>query len=309
MWKKFEEKEKLLFQFCNGKQVCLWGYGYTGRFCEHLFKRKNKKIEYLIDDAALDLKIDVERSFILKEFDKDTHVVLLAFSRDDNAVSYLEQLGYRENKNYIFVRELFYGDTKENRRLSYHDWLEYEFQLDILAQKAVEDMEKPNDDSFYYSAGIDYSLVDVLDNFAFEEDSAVFDFGCGKGGALLLFYSANVSKLGGVEYDEEIYDIAVDNFKKMGIDTSGVLHADAAKVTKELDQYNYFFMYNPFQGETFRQVIKNLQDSYMRKNRTMYLIYSGPYNHDLVIKDGIFKHSKTIKTDYAVKNVRIYCTR
>lgn len=119
----------------------------------------------------------------MKELDKDTQVVLLAFPRDDKAVSYLEQLGYRENKNYIFVRELFYGDTKEN--------------------------------SFYYSAGIDYSLVDVLDNFAFEEESAVFDFGCEKGGALLLFYSANVSGIGGVEYDEEIYDIAVENFKKL----------------------------------------------------------------------------------------------
>lgn len=309
MWKEFEEKEMALFQLCNGKTVCLWGYGYSGRFCEHLFKRKNKKIEYIIDDAALDLKIDVERSFIIKEFDKDTHVILLAFAREDTVVSFLEELGYEENKNYFFIRELFYGCIKENRKLSYYDWLEYKYKLDITALTALDETERPNDDCFYYSPGIDYSLVDVLDCFEFCKDDAVFDFGCGKGGALLLFYSAGIPLVGGVEYDEKIHNIAIGNFRKMRINSCDILHGDAALITKELDKYNYFFMYNPFQGKTFNHVIANLEDSYKRKNRMMYIIYSGPYGHNSVIKNGIFKYSKTVKTDYAVKNVRIYCTR
>lgn len=307
MWEEFNEREKALFRFCNGKKVCLWGYGYTGRFCEHLFIRANKKIEYIIDDAALDLKVDVERSFILKELDKDTHVILLAFPKEDKAVLFLEQLGYKENENFLFVRDWFYGNTKENRKLSYYDWLEYKFGLDITVPRTLDEIETPSDDCFYYSPGIDYGLIDVLDCFAFDGNDAVFDFGCGKGGGLLLFYSAGVKKVGGVEFDEGLYSIAVDNLSKMKIDSFGVLHNDAAEIVKELDEYNYFFMYNPFQGKTFKNVIKNLEESYKRKKRTIFIIYSGPYNHDIVIRNGIFKYSKVIKTDYAVKNVRIYC--
>lgn len=309
MWEDFEEKEKALFRFCNGKKVCLWGYGYSGRFCEHLFNRANKTIEYIIDDSAvIDNKINIERSFIIKELDKDTHVILLAFPREDRAVSFLKMLGYEENESYMFINELFYGNCSEHRKLSYYDWLEYKYNLDITAFRIGNDIESPNKDSIYYSPGIDYSIVDILDNFEFDKNDAAFDFGCGKGEILLLFNIMGVKKIGGVEYDKGLYRTAVSNMNKMKISSDGILNDNAAMITDVLDEYNYFFMYNPFQGKTFENVINNLEESYKRQKRKIYLIYSGPYCHDMVISNGIFKFSKTIKTDYSVKNVRVYCT-
>lgn len=308
MWEDFEEREKNLFRFCNGKRVCLWGYGYSGRFCEHLFNRANKKIEYIIDDSAvIDSKINIERSFIIKELDKDTHVILLTFPREDKVVSYLTMLGYEENKNYMFINELFYGNCGENRKLSYYDWLEYKYNLDITSFKMSKDIESPNKDSLYYSPGIDYSIVDILDNFEFDKNDAVFDFGCGKGEILLFFYAMGVKKVGGVEYDKGLYRTTISNMTKMKINSDGILNDNASRITDVLDEYNYFFMYNPFQGKTFENVINNLEESYKRQKRKMYLIYSGPYCHDVVVRNGIFKFSKTIKTDYSVKNVRVYC--
>lgn len=307
MWTSFETKKRELFKLCNGKEICIWGYGYGGRFLEHLFRRENKKIEYVIDNSGMiDHKLNLEHSFIFKELDKDTHIILVTFIKDRKVVEFLTQLGYEENKNLVFVRNWFYDITNADRKLSYYDWLESSYNLDIILSKTSN--EKVNNDSLYYSPGIDYSVIDILDNFELDDNDAVFDFGCGKGGVLLLFYLAGISKLGGVEYDTNLYETALSNMQKVKLESTEIIHADAAKVSKSLDKYNYFFMYNPFQGKTFEDVVANLEESYQRNKRVMYIIYSGPYCHETIIKNRIFKFSKTISTDYSVKNVRIYCT-
>lgn len=309
MWQEFEAAKRAMFRLCNGKEVCLWGYGYSGRFCEHLFRRGNRTIKYILDDSkTIDCKLDIERSFLLQELSPDTHVVLCAFPREEKAVAFLTQLGYVEGENFIFIRELFYGDKDVSKKLSYYDWLEYRYGLDITAYRMWNQVEMPNADSTYYSPGIDYSLVDVLNYFEFDSEDAVFDFGCGKGGPLLLFYFSGVGRIGGVEYDPDLYRIALANIKKMNLDSSGIINRDAAEIITQLDSYNYFFMYNPFMGKTFGDVVRNLEESFQRKRRKMYIIYSGPYCHEMLVRNGVFKFSKVIKTDYAVRNVRIYCT-
>lgn len=158
-----------------------------------------------------------------------------------------------------------------------------------------------------FSAGVDYSLIDVLDNFEWTDGDAVFDFGCGKGEALLLFLRKGISRVGGIEYDNRLYQILLDNFQKLGYPTEGLLQGDAAGVTAEIDDYNYFYMYDPFEGKLFSDVIHNLEDSYQRKSRSMVLIYSVPSCHEAVVKNGYFKLCKQIKTDFLDdKIVNIY---
>lgn len=122
----------------------------------------------------------------------------------------------------------------------------------------------------------------------------------------MLFQKSGVEKLGGVEYDKQLYDILLGNFKKMGIGTEHIINGDAALLENELDGYNYFFMYNPFQGETFCRVIGNLEKSWDRRKRRIIFIYSGPYCHKDVIEHGKFILSKQIYTDYSVRNVNVY---
>ncbi|MEZ3518134.1 MAG: class I SAM-dependent methyltransferase [Lachnospiraceae bacterium] len=309
MWQKFDSYKRALFKLCNGKEICLWGYGYSGRFIEHLFCRDNKEIKCILDDSpTMDCKLDVERSLLLKELRTDTHIVLCAFRRDETTVKFLTELGYVENESFVFVREWFYGDTDTNRKLSYYDYLEFLYGCDIIAYRMKNKIKTPNMDSTYYSPGIDYSIVDIIDHFEVDKNDGVFDFGCGKGGALLLFHAMGIGKIGGVEYDGELYQIALDNLQKMRLDVTGLINGDAAEVVEELDKYNLFWMYNPFLGKTFEHVVQNLEKSFLKKRRKMYVIYANPFCHEMLVSNGIFKFSKTIKTDYSVKNVRIYCT-
>lgn len=312
IWSEFDRLVNKLFSFTNGKKVVLWGYkDMEGYFIQHLFKRKNRLIECIVDDSSMNPKIPILRSIEISHISPKSYAVIIVGEYDEAKTSFLEHLGFVEHINYIYIRKLFYGIPQNGvmaRKVSYYDYLEYKYRMDIVAQKQAEQMEKPNDDCLRYSCGMGYPLIDVLDNFVFDSNDAVFDYGCGKGEALLLFLKSGIGTVGGVEYDEELYNTMIDNYNKSGIPTTNMIHGDAALIYEELDKYNYFFMYNPFQGSTFERVIKNIEESWQRNRRYITLIYSGPYCHSAVVEDGLFTLSKQIYTDYSVRNVNIYTT-
>lgn len=306
MWEEFDSSVNEMFRFVNGKKVVLWGYEKSGWFIEHLFKRYNKQIEYIVDDSgSMSFKLHIFRSFILESMDKNCVAVLLTFADDGKARSFLEKMGYREGINFMFVRNIFYHGSTE-RKLSYYDWLEYKYDLDIINMKTINEIVKPSNDSRCYAAGLDYPLIEVLDNFAFDTDDAIFDFGCGKGNILPLCIKAGINKFGGVEYDPELYRVACNNFQKVGYSISGLINGDASLINKELDSYNIFFIANSFVGITFDKVIQNIQESYDRIKRKIFLIYGGTYCHENVLKNSNFLLAKVIDTDYWVRKVNIY---
>ena len=308
IWTEFDQFVREMFYFTNGKNVVLWGYdGVSGFFIQHLFSRNNRKIEYIIDDSSMNPKIPIMRSCEIYDIIPDTCAVILSGEYDSEKEEFLTERGFKENIHYIYARKYLYENINSQniwKNLSYYDYLENKFNVDIIEKKFVGKMG--NTKEVNYSAGMGYPLIDVLDNFIFHHEDAVFDFGCGKGGALLLFQKSGVHKIAGVEYDKPLYDILCDNLNKMGISAENVINGDAALMRSELDEYNYFFMYNSFQGETVRQVIDNIEESWRRKKRRIIFIYSGPYCHKDVVEHGMFKLSKQIYTDYSVRNVNVY---
>ena len=309
LWKDFEEAKNVLFSFINGKQVILWGYDYNAYFLEHLFRLSNKNIEYIVDDGSMNPRLRITRSCELLDFSPDIYAVIITKAYDSLLENYLQHNGFHKNINYVYAKDVFLRQTNEERQsenISYFGYLENRYDIDIIDRKSMELMEVPHEDCLCYAPGIGYGLADVLEQFSFDSEDSVFDFGCGKGGALILFEKYGLKQYGGVEYDKQLYSVLCDNFDKLGLNKALLINGDARLITTELDQYNYFFMYNPFQGETFSQVIYNIEKSWYRNIRRIVLIYSGPYCHNEVIKHGLFKLTKKIYTDYAVRNVNIY---
>lgn len=309
IWTELDKFIEKMFYLTNGKQVVLWGYGLSGFFIQHLFSRANRKIEYIVDDNSMNPKIPIMRSCEMSDITPDIYMIILSEERDIEKERFLSERGFIEGYHYIYARKYLYIDIGSQdlwKNISYYEYLENKFDADIVERKFVDKMENPKKDALNYSPGMGYPLMDVLDNFVFRSEDAVFDFGCGKGGALLLFQKSGVQKLAGVEYDKPLYDILLDNYSKMGLSAENIINGDAALIRSELDDYNYFFMYNPFQGETFRQVIDNIEQSCKKKKRHITFIYSGPYCHKEVVAHGIFKLSKQIYTDYSIRNVNIY---
>lgn len=60
------------------------------------------------------------------------------------------------------------------------------------------------------------------------------------------------------------------------------------------DDVTHIYMYNPFTGRTFDQVIANIIDSLDRRMRPMTLIYVNPRLDDVVVRTGRFSRSAVL---------------
>lgn len=299
-WQALDAKLNEIFRMFNGRQVILWGYGQSGCFLEHIFAKKNRKIDYIVDNfKRYPSRLRVYTPSIIRELDNRICFVICAFPEDDTCRSFLEECGYEEYVSYINLNKELFGNN--GRKLSYYDWLEYYYGVDIVAGEGVG-----SGDNRFYSYENDYALMDVLDDFCFTGEDSVFDFGCGKGGPMIMFYDKGVGHVGGIELDRNLCNTARDNLEKCGVSDYKLWNDNALNIKEELDRYNFFHMYNPFVGETFRGVIKNLEDSYLRNRRKMFLLYSGVTCHTDVIHNGYFRLTKRIDNDYWNKYTNIY---
>lgn len=107
----------------------------------------------------------------------------------------------------------------------------------------------------------------------------------------------------GVEIVKDMYDQCVINMRKLNIDCD-LLNGNATECG--IDDYNCFFFYNPFGESVLKKVLDNIQKSFVRRRRKLYLIYANPFSHKEVIQNGLFKLHKQIRTDLYDPLLNIY---
>ena len=117
-----------------------------------------------------------------------------------------------------------------------------------------------------------------------QRGDAIIDLGCGKGKCLELFSQLPFSRVDGLEYSEELAETARRNMNVLGLNSS--IYNEDVMTFSNYDIYNYIYMYNPFQGEVFLSMTKNLKDSLERFPRKMTLIYANPVCHNELIDAG-----------------------
>ena len=122
-----------------------------------------------------------------------------------------------------------------------------------------------------------YSVLERLANSGFiRKRDVVLDYGCGKGRVeFFLAYQTKARTLG-VEYDERIYQGALENQKTaVARERTGfaLARAEAYPVPAEVNRC-YFF--NPFSVELLRKVMARIIESYYEKPRQMYLFFYYP---------------------------------
>lgn len=279
IWKEFDEKSDCMINNCRNKEVYIWGYGASGWFVEHLLKRYG-----ITEIKAIDKNPNIKayRPYYIRFIKPSESVLLLTFIPSKYDEQWLGQLGFKKDVNYIVIKELYDMDGKGF--ISYERYLDCKYGTDITT--IVKKTERPSEDSCGYHWGMDYVIMDMLSKCKISVDDTVFDYGCGKGGALLLFNKVGCRKLGGVEYDKRVYNSLIKNMKRLGIDISGFILGDATLIKKEIDSYNCFFFYDPFEGKSFTDVLDNICESYERYKRKVRIIYASPRCHRYVIESG-----------------------
>ena len=176
------------------------------------------------------------------------------------------------------------------------DWREFFIRLRISlghVDLKHDSSETVTDRTHYYADSGGLAFDKIMSNFTITPKDAIVDFGCGKGGILISLSKYPFGKITGVEIAPELVQIAESNIRKLKIRNVDVVCSDAAEF-KELDEYNYFYFFDPFPCSVMQDVIANIEQSIQRKPRKVTIIYLNPLCHDLIESDTIFIKTKEL---------------
>lgn len=122
-----------------------------------------------------------------------------------------------------------------------------------------------------------YAVLDRLANSGYiTKRNTLIDYGCGKGRVEFFLSYQTRCKTIGIEYDERIQTVAVENQVSAvsGNRTTFILgSAENYQVPTEADRF-YFF--NPFSVTLLRKVMAKIEESYYEKPREMFFFFYYP---------------------------------
>ena len=149
---------------------------------------------------------------------------------------------------------------------------------DKLLQIKTTGRDASNSDQYRYPyEPTPYSVLERLANSGFiGKSDVVLDYGCGKGRVdFFLSYQTKAHTIG-IEYDERIYQVALEN-QKTAVSKERTefvpMRAEEYKVPAEV---NRFYFFNPFSVELLRKVMARIVESYYENPRECYLFFYYP---------------------------------
>ena len=122
-----------------------------------------------------------------------------------------------------------------------------------------------------------YSVLERLaDSGFFGQEDAVLDYGCGKGRVGFFLSHQTKARTIGIEYDERIYQDAVENRKSV------LSKAKADFVLTRAEEYavpaevNRCYFFNPFSVEILHKVMARILESWYEAPREVFLFFYYP---------------------------------
>ena len=203
-----------------------------------------------------------------------------------------------------------FGNRKTGLRdIQFLEYLEWKNGCNFLSMVDNADLAVSGKCGANYRATTQKELFAIFDKCHIipSAEDRIFDFGCGKGAAMVCFLDYGFVHAGGIEYEPQLYSTLVDNMKRLGIAANQVecLEGDAAELEIELDKYNWFYFWAPFGEQIFKKVIAHLEESVERRKRKVNIIYNNPQCHELFDRSRVFRLTNqfTIPTRQRVVNV------
>ena len=172
----------------------------------------------------------------------------------------------------------------EWRRLFYVLKIKF-YHLD-LSYVSVADIGSTEERSRPYVDSGGPDLDAVLRALRISSSDCAIDIGCGKGGAMISLARCPFARVDGVDLSPELVASAEANLRRMRLlERCRLFCADATQF-KDLDAYNFIYLYNPFRQTIMLRVVNNVLDSLRRKPRQLTVIYMNPVCGDLWLNAG-----------------------
>ena len=155
---------------------------------------------------------------------------------------------------------------------------ENETTWDKLLQIKTTGRDDSNSDQYRYPyEPTPYCVLERLANSGLiRKKNVVLDYGCGKGRAdFFLAYQTKANTLG-IEYDERIYQGALENRKTAVSGTRTEFVLTRAEEYEVPESVNRFYFFNPFSVELLRKVMARILESYYENPREAFLFFYYP---------------------------------
>ena len=336
IFKEFREKLDSIILNAFGHRIVLWGYGYTGRFIEwYADYYHSLTVDFIIEDnwpLSMPYEFSLFRSSLFDFQYKDVKdaIIWLTIPESNDISDKLREKGYIKDKDYFSFLEFIYGNNYINddkkidnifrqrkqgiRDVQFMEWLEFHYNCNFVTAIASSYFENKDCGAHKYSVTTQKEIFPILDKCHClpRDTDAIFDFGCGKGGAMISFLDYGFKKVGGVEFEKNIYEVMIDNFKNLKIDmekTASCIYGDAIDIKEELDEYNWFYYFDPFDKNIFEVTINNICNSLKRKPRKINIININPSYYEVVISSGYFYLTNQFCISMRQKVVDIFTTK
>lgn len=153
----------------------------------------------------------------------------------------------------------------------------------------------------YYSRTDTSTLKQIKRYLHLTNTDALLDIGCGKGYVLYYFSKLGIRKLSGIEKYQNYCNIAYKNLRILKIDAkANVICCDAIQFM-HYDEYNIYFMFNPFREETADIILKRIVNSITFRPRRITLISVQDFLDAVIIKNGFIETQVIISKLTGVK--------
>ena len=138
------------------------------------------------------------------------------------------------------------------------------------------DDSKAGQDCYPYEA-TPYSVLERLANDGLiRKKDVVLDYGCGKGRVDFFLSYQTKAKAIGIEYDERLYQSALENQKTAVSRAKTAFAAARAETYTVPAEVNRYYFFNPFSVEILRRVLARMVESYHANPREMLLFFYYP---------------------------------
>jgi len=149
----------------------------------------------------------------------------------------------------------------------------------------------------YLPAGLT-SLRRILRKKEVGPDDVLVDFGSGMGRVVLQAALAYpFRRVVGVELSTELHDIATGNLERnrdrLRVQDVTLVNSDVRDFAIP-DDLTIAFLYNPFGGEVFRDVVQRLIESADRIPRPVRVIYGNPIEEEALLATGRFEQVRRL---------------
>ncbi len=174
--------------------------------------------------------------------------------------------------------------------------------LNINTLVESENFDPVNDGDSLYEVTYYNDLVTVFNAVEMEPEDTLVDYGCGLGRVLFYANSRHYCNCVGIENNADIFKRLMKNVsayqsKFLEQEERMHFHNVEAQDYEVRDQDNFFYFFNPFSAQVFKQVVANIVASAKKNPRDIYLVvYYPTFAYQRVIKDAnVFIQKEMIK--------------